>query len=258
MKRIVLATSIVALALVLVDARARSEDEGTSGRTKNVEIPTARGVKLEGVLHEPAKPNGVVVVFGSGRGYHKDLPLLVRSAEMLQAAGFTALRFDWAYFTAKGKHAPDLSTELQDLDAALAYARKLDGIGRLYLAGKSLGSVAALMKVEQDPDGIDGLMMLTFPIHPPKKPDERFDGGKKLQALWKKPLLILCGDADPYSELGALYRYAAGFDTAPALVIVPGDHGLHLPSKDEAQTRKNVELAAHGLTRWAEIWAGNE
>ncbi len=233
-------------------------DEKAAG-TEEVGIPTPRGVELVGVLHRPAAFNGVAVVIGSGRGYHKDLPLLVRTAEELQKKGFIALRFDWAYFTAKGKHAPDLSTELEDLEAAMSYARGLDGVKKLYLAGKSLGSVAAAMRANKKTDDIDGLILLTFPIHSPGKPDgEVFDETKKI-AKYPKPVMLVIGDADPYSELAALYRYAAGFEHgAPRLVIVPGDHGLQGPEKNEDRTAENCDLAARGVALWASRWAAKE
>lgn len=260
MTRALLATGILLLVVcvLLLSSRASlAEDEEPghpAARTDAVKILTARGVTLEGHLHAPAQPNGVIVVFGSGRGYHMDLPLLVRSAEALQNRGVTALRFNWAYFTAKGKHAPDLSTELQDLDAALAYAAKLPGVKHVILAGKSLGSIAAFMRATARSDDLAGLILLTFPVHPPDKPTEIFKDNEKLYG-WKKPLMIVCGDADPYSAVKPLYAYCSGFDQAPRLVLAPGDHSFRGPDKeDKAETLKNVDLAAHGLARWVDVW----
>ena len=256
MKRLLLpacALLVVLIASTLVGQPPRAEE--ARGRVVKVEIPTERGVKLEGVLHSPAKPNGVVVVFGSGRGYHMDLPLLVRSAEELQARGVTALRFNWAYFTAKGKYSEGLATELKDLDAALAYAKGLDGIKHVILAGKSLGSIAAFMRATAKSGDLAGLILMTFPIHPPGKPAEIFDDQKKLFS-WSKPLMIVCGDADPYSALKSLYTYCAGFEQAPRLVLAPGDHSFNgADRKNAEETAKNVDLAAHGLARWVAIWS---
>ena len=232
------------------------EAKEPQAETSAVSIPTPRGVELEGVLHRPAEASSVVVVIGSGRGYHMDLPFLKRTAEELQKVGITALRFNWAYFTAKGKHSPDLSVELEDLEAAIEYARKIEGVEHVVLAGKSLGSVAAAMRAQKKSDDLAGLMLLTYPIHSPEKSDAVFPLAEWVQS-WKKPLLIACGDADPYSELGPLYKYAAGFEQAPRLVIAPGDHGFNGPGgrEDKAATLKNVDLAAHGIARWCRLWA---
>lgn len=229
-------------------------DEASGPRP--VSIPTTRGVALEGVLHVPERPSGTIVVIGSGRGYHMGLPLLRRTAEELARVGVAALRFDWAYHTAKGEHSPDLSVELQDLESAIAFARGVTGVRHVVLAGKSLGSVAVALRAQTRSDDVAGLMLLTWPIHAPGKPDEIQDGVGALLA-WEKPLLIACGDADPYSELGALYEVAGRFERPPPLVLAPGDHGLHGPGGmgDIAATTANVDLLAHGIARWARIWA---
>ena len=245
---------LVALGLGL-SPRVRAKDPEAT--TTAVTIATPReDVALEGVLHMPAQPSGVIVVIGSGRGYHMDLPLLKRTAEALQDVGIAALRFNWAYFTAQGKHAPDLATEIEDLNAAIAFAKQQPGIEHVVLAGKSLGSVAAALRARAKHDDLAGLMLLTFPVHPPEDPKQLTPVARSMQ-VWNKPLLIACGDADPYSLPGPLYRYVAGFGQAPKLVLAPGDHGFNGPGgrEDEATTRANVALAAHGIARWARVWA---
>lgn len=226
-------------------------------RTQAVQIPTPRGVKLAGFLHLPAQPTGTIVVLGSGRGYHMDLPFLRRTAERLQEVGVAALRFDWAYFTAKGEHAPDLSVELEDLEAALAYAKAVNGVQHVVLAGKSLGSVAAQLRVAQKHDDVAGLMLLTWPIHVSGQSDQILPEAHALARSWDKPWLIACGDADPYSDLKSLYALAAGSTHLPRLVIAPGDHGFNGPRgrEDEPTTLANVEVAAHAIARWARLWA---
>src|SRR5262245_8630812 len=110
----------------------------------DVKIPTKRGAELEATVHRPAKGNGVAVVLAPGAGYHRGLPLMKRSAEALAEAGFVAVRFDWAYFTAKGQPQDDLAPEVADLDAAVAFARKQEGVTKVIVAGKSLGSMVTI------------------------------------------------------------------------------------------------------------------
>lgn len=249
---------VLAFVTVWGPMSARAEDEkGSGASTEAVSIPTKRGVALEGVLHLPEQPTGTIVVIGSGRGYHKDLPFLKRTAEALQKVGVAALRFDWAYFTAKKQHAPDLSTELEDLEGAIEFAKKVAGVKHVVLAGKSLGSVAAVMRASTKHDDLAGLMLLTWPIHAPKKPEAIMPMAEALKKDWDKPWLIACGDTDPYSELKPLYALAGGCTRAPRLVIAPGDHGFNGPKgrEDTATTLANVNLAVHGIARWARLWA---
>lgn len=216
---------------------------------KEVNIPTPRGVQLKGTLNAPPKPNGAAVVLAAGKGYHGGLPLLKTCAERLVAEGFAVVRFEWAYFTAKKEPAPDLSTELEDLEAAIAYAKGLDGVKKVIVAGKSLGSVAALLRAEKKADDIAGVALLTFPVHNPGEPAKIFPEAEKLANL-KLPVLVLCGDKDDLCAPGAVYSLAASCETAPTVVIVPGDHTFK-EGDDAAKQQENIELAAHALVVWA-------
>src|SRR5688572_14848995 len=96
-----LAAALVLLLLPLASGSARGE--GPAAKVEEVKVATPRGVTLEATLHRPGKGNGAAVVIAPGQGYHRGLPLTTRTAEGLAEAGFVALRFDWGYFTAKGK-----------------------------------------------------------------------------------------------------------------------------------------------------------
>ena len=216
---------------------------------REVAIPTPRGVELKGTIDAPAKPNGGVVVLAAGKGYHGGLPLLKACAERLAAEGFFVVRFEWAYFTAKKEPAPDLSTEIEDLEAAIAYAKKIEGVRRVIVAGKSLGSIAALLRAGKKADDLAGVALLTFPIHEPGVPGRVFPEAEKVANL-KLPVLILCGDKDDLCEPGALYALAATCPTPPTVVIVPGDHGMK-EGDDTSKEQENVALAAHALAIWA-------
>ncbi|MFI5402886.1 MAG: alpha/beta family hydrolase [Planctomycetota bacterium] len=216
---------------------------------EEVSIPTPRGVKLKGTVDAPAKPNGCAVVLAAGKGYHGGLPLLKACAERLAAEGFYVVRFEWAYFTAKKEPAPDLSTEIEDLEAAIAYAKGLAGVKKVIVAGKSLGSVAALLRAVKKSDDLVGVALLTFPVHSPGEPAKIFPEAEKVADL-KLPVFVLCGDKDDLCSPGALYGLAASCPTPPTIVIVPGDHSLK-EGDDALKEQENVALAAHALAVWA-------
>jgi len=217
---------------------------------KSVEIATPRGVKLQAIVHVPQTPGGSAIVIAPGRGYHRDLPLIRFSAEECAKAGLFAVRFDWGYFTAKGAPDPHLKTELEDMDAALAYAHGIEGVTKVFLAGKSLGSIAVVLRAGAKPDDLAGVALLTLPVHAPGKPAQLFQTSE-VAAKLKLDVLIICGDAEPASEVRAVYGLAATFERAPQVVIVPGDHGLGMPDKDEEKAKENCRLAAHALALWA-------
>ena len=137
---------------------------------QRIQIKTGHGSTLDMVLHLPREPRGVAVLIAPGQGYHMDLPLIEKSADRLSDAGFHALRFNWGYFAAKGRPSEGLKVEQADLEAAIGWIRKTKGVEKLILAGKSLGSLVVLNRAGEKHDDIEGVALLTLPIHAPQKP----------------------------------------------------------------------------------------
>jgi predicted alpha/beta-hydrolase family hydrolase len=242
--------AVAAICMAPFAPPAHSQQAGAGSVVAEIAIPTARGVNLAANIHRPAVSNGAVVVLAPGQGYHRDLPLMKRSAELFAEAGFTAVRFDWAYFTAKGQPADDLATEVADTDAAVAFAKKLAGVKHVFLAGKSLGSIVAAKWAVAHPKDLAGLALLTLPIHDPADPAMAAARAAPARAV-PYEALVVCGDADPLAPRKELYAFCAAMERTPQLVVVPGDHGFNGPKKDEAEKLENVELAARALVVWA-------
>jgi len=165
------------------------------------------------------------------------------------------VRFDWAYFTAKGEPSADLVTELADVDAAIAFAKKEPNVGKTLLAGKSLGSLVALRWSNAHPATLAGLALLTFPATNPEKPGGPRPGAEDLAKSEIGPL-VLCGDRDVLAELPVLYGLAAKCPKPPQVVIVPGDHGLGTGTKGDPLQDENVGLAVQHVVVWAKRRVG--
>lgn len=236
---------LVAAAFLVAALAAFTAFGKDDAATVDVDIPTDRGVALKAVVHRPAKPNGAAVVLAPGQGYHKELPLMKRGAEALAEAGFTAVRFDWAYWTAKGQPSDGYATEIADAEAAISFAKKQDGVSKLLLAGKSLGSVVALAWSNAHAGALNGLALLTFPNTAESNPN-----AADLAKCDLAPLMV-SGDADPLLDRPALYALAAKMQHSPLIVIVPGDHGYGDGVKGSADAAENVDLAVRNLVVWA-------
>lgn len=217
--------------------------------SESVKLSTPRGALVRASLHRPFRPNGAAVVLAPGQGYHCEKPLLKRGAEALAEAGFVALRFDWAYFTAGAHPSADLAAEREDLGSALDFARRLEGVHKVVVAGKSLGSTVALSRAAARADDLAGLALLTFPLSGPESPEAAALAGLTL------PTLVVCGDRDPLCSLEALYVVAAKCKAPPRLVVVPGDHSLARSREDDSETAENVDLAVRALVVWAKRFA---
>jgi predicted alpha/beta-hydrolase family hydrolase len=227
-----------------------------AGLAAAAEIKTARGDTLAADVHRPEKPNGAAVVIAPGQGYHKDLPLIVTAAEQLAGAGFLVVRFNWAYFAEKGRPSPDLSRELDNVEAALAHARRHEGVTRVLLAGKSLGTLAALERASRKSDDLGGIALLTFAMHLPDEPGTFLGPSAKLATV-DLPVLVVTGDNDRLCQLKALYGVAARAKRAVEIVVVPGDHSLKDAGKDESKSKENIDLAVKALVVWAKRRIGS-
>jgi predicted alpha/beta-hydrolase family hydrolase len=225
-----------------------------------VKFPGSPGATLEGSLHKPGKPGpygAVAVVLASGHGGGRDRPVRKWTGEALASAGFTVLRFDWAFFTA-GRKSPSesLSAEVADLEGAIAFAKRQPGVSKVILSGKSLGTMAAAKRLETKSDDLTALLLLTLPL---TQGDDAGTAREGMDSLLhtKLPTLIVVGDHDPLCPLPVLYDFAAKCDAKPRIVVVPGDHGLSKGNGDESETEENVALGAAAAALWARRFAGS-
>lgn len=242
--------AIVVVGLVAAAAAAAALGQDGLAAPSDQEIATPRGVNLKANVHLPAKGNGAAVVLAPGQGYHKELPLMRRGAEALAAAGFTAVRFDWAYFTANGEPSPDHSTEVADLDAAVRHARKLPGVESVLVAGKSLGSMVVTRWGQAHRADAAGFALLTPPFGDPEDPTKVREGMNGFEKLGDTAFLAV-GDKDPLCDLQLLYRTLASTGSRQRVVIVPGDHSFLQGEKTSPESAENIDLVIRNLVVWA-------
>src|SRR5262245_37364955 len=228
-------TALVSVVLVaLAAAFALGHDETSPAPAPaDADIPAPGGAALKATVHRPVKGNGAAVVLAPGQRYHRGLPLMAKGAQALADAGFVAIRFDWAYFTAKGEPSADLATEVADLDAAFAFAKKQEGVTRVLVAGKSLGSMTAVRWGVKHKDDAAGFALLTPPMNDPDDPSKASDRMTGFEKLGDGTLLVV-GDNDPQCDLAVLYHALDVTGSRQRVVIVPGDHGFIEGAKDSA------------------------
>jgi predicted alpha/beta-hydrolase family hydrolase len=166
---------------------------------------------------------GLVLAPGASAG--RDQPALVAIDEAVSLSKVVVARIDFPYRLA-GRRAPDRPPVLiaTVVDAARTLASTA-GIapGRIALGGRSMGGRICSMAVA---DGLPaaGLVLVSYPLHPPGKPDrlrtEHF-GALELRCLF------VSGTRDAFGSRGEL---EASTETIPGPVthvwIEGGDHGL--------------------------------
>jgi len=129
---------------------------------------------VRGFLHSPANPNGDALILTHGAGSDCTSPLLVALGEALAGHGYTVLRCDLPFRQERRTGPPfprQAERDRAGLRNAVAVMRK-SGAGRIFLGGHSYGGRQATMLCAAEPALASGLLLLSYPLHPPRKPEQ--------------------------------------------------------------------------------------
>lgn len=199
---------------------------------------TAGGGEVGVDVSPPGKKTARLFVLGHGAGGHRKDPLLVDVGARLEALGHGVVRFDFRY-KAEGRKLPDRTATLEATFRDVAARARERFAGRhagMILGGKSMGGrMASHLAAQGEP--MSGLLLLGYPLHPPKKPQQLRDG--HLTAI-QVPTLFISGTRDPLCELALLRpRVLAMGDRATLHVVEGGDHSLAV-LKSSGRTKADV------------------
>jgi predicted alpha/beta-hydrolase family hydrolase len=185
---------------------------------------------VRGFLHEPDAPGGHGLVLTHGAGSNAGAPLLVAVAETFTAAGFMVLRCDLPFRQARPHGPPFPAAAAQDRAglrrAVMALRERVTG--SVYLGGHSYGGRQATMLAASEPSVAAGLLLLSYPLHPPRRPT---DLRTAHFAQLTTPALFVHGTCDPFGTVEEMRA---------ALELIAGPHELVA-----------IESAGHDLGRGA-------
>ena len=181
---------------------------------------------VRGFLERPAGALRDGLVLTHGAGGDSRMSLLVAVAGAFAAAGVCVLRCDLPFRQRRPHGPPSPSTAAGDragLRDAVAAMRALVP-GRVFLGGQSYGGRQASMLAAEDPELAAGLLLLSYPLHPPGKPERpRTEHFPALRA----PSLFVHGPRDPFATTDEL-RAALASIPAPVELIEIADAGHDL------------------------------
>jgi hypothetical protein len=128
---------------------------------------------VRGYLHTPARPSHDALILTHGAGANCQSPLLVALADAFCESGLAVLRCDLPFRQIRPHGPPprgNAERDQQGLRAAIeALKRQLPG-HRVFLSGHSYGGRQASMLAASDPTLASALLLLSYPLHPPKAP----------------------------------------------------------------------------------------
>ena len=159
-----------------------------------------------------------------GAGSNCNSSLLIAVAETFAEAGLTVLRCDLPYRQVRAYGPPrrgDAEHDRQGLKNAVGEMKKLVS-GRIFLGGHSYGGRQATALCADQPGLVDGLFLLSYPLHPPRKPTQlRTQHLPKLQTA----ALFVLGTRDPF---GSIEEMEAAIKLIPSKVkLLPVDGAGH-------------------------------
>src|ERR1700674_4849110 len=135
---------------------------------------TSLDPQVRGVVHRPTAASGDGLVLTHGAGSNCQAPLLVALAEAFAGAGVTVLRCDLPYRQTRPYGPPRPGDARRDRAGLKQAAGKMRGMiaGRVFLGGHSYGGRQATMLCADEPGLAGGLLLFSYPLHPPRQPDQ--------------------------------------------------------------------------------------
>lgn len=176
---------------------------------------------VRGYLHEPSGAARAGLVLTHGAGGNAAMPLLVAVASAFAAAGFRVLRCDMP-FRQKRPYGPpspaSAPADQQGLLAAIDFLRQKSELP-VYLGGQSYGGRQATLLAAARPGAIDALLLLSYPLHAPGKPQQprtaHFPGLQTRCAF-------ISGSKDPFGSPEELHDAVALIPAETHLCIIDG------------------------------------
>lgn len=113
------------------------------------------------------------LILTHGAGSNRNAPLLVALADAFAASGIAVLRYDLP-FRKERQGPPRPGDALRDREGLRAEVLKIreTNPGRIWMGGHSYGGRQASMLAAESPGLVEGLLLLSYPLHPPKKPEQ--------------------------------------------------------------------------------------
>ena len=231
---------------------------------------------VRGFLHTPESPNGLGLVLTHSAGGNAQAPLLRALGDTFSAAGFTVLRCNLPFRQVRSFGPPGPGDAARDraglknavlalktiLGAPSLSRRSLAGQGgdfdsqesspddsqqsarvetasaTVFLAGHSYGGRQASMLCAEETDLVAGLLLLSYPLHPPRRPEQQ-----RTQHLpdLRTPTLFVHGTRDPFGSIEELQRAIKMIPAKTKLLEVEGaghDLGFKGKAKQEGLTQE--------------------
>jgi len=220
----------------------------------NLTIAVNESESVTAMLYPAARKNRarVTILLGHGAGADQMSGFMRMVASGFAARGLDAMTFNFIY-KEKRKSVPDPKAKLEAcyrsvIEAAIAN-KKLKG-NKLVIGGKSMGGRIASQVAAEHSEGIDGLVFLGYPLHPPGRPDKLRD--EHLPKI-KAPMLFVQGSRDAFGTEAEIRAITKKHRLRAELYVVEsGDHSFKVP-KSIAPQQQVYENVMDEVAKWVRL-----
>jgi predicted alpha/beta-hydrolase family hydrolase len=203
---------------------------------------SVKDAQVRGFLHRATGPDGDCLVLTHGAGANCQAPLLKALAEAFCEAGITVLRCDLPFRQARPQGPPIRGAGERDqegLRAAVAAMRR-ETSGRIFLGGHSYGGRQASMLAASAPGLAERLLLLSYPLHPPKRPDQmRTTHFPSLQTA----ALFVSGDRDGFGSKAEMEAALKLIPVRTELLMIRGAGHELMTARNRADLLERVVQA---------------
>jgi hypothetical protein len=195
---------------------------------------------------------GTVLILGHGAGGNRESPSMTTLAEALASSGRCVVLYNFPYSDRKGRR-PDPPDLLEmTTESVGAHVREHMRPAHLIHGGRSMGGRIASQVVAKGAPA-DGLVFLSYPLHPPGRPETLRD--RHLPAIMA-PMLFVQGTRDAFARWDLLTSVIERLGEKATLHAIEGaDHSFEVrksAGRDEEEIRGEIQgalrswLLAHG------------
>lgn len=200
-----------------------------------------RDTPIRGYLHLSTVPGADCLILTHGAGANCQSVLLKTLAEAFCNAGLTVLRCDLPFRQTR-PHGPPLrggaERDQEGLRAAVESMRRYNG-GRILLGGHSYGGRQASVLAANHVGLVEGLLLLSYPLHPPQRPAELRT--KHFPNL-RTASLFIHGERDGFGSIAEMQSALKLIPASTQLIPVPA-------AGHELMTSRNRQDLSHQIVQ---------
>lgn len=190
-----------------------------------------------------------LLVLGHGASSNMRTPMLEKIAEHLAAQKLATFRYNFPY--SENKHGRDPNPVcIATIRSAVAAAREAAPDLPILAGGHSFsGRMTTTAASEAPLEGVSGLVLFAFPLHPAGAPDTK--RAEHLDTV-TIPMLFLSGTRDALGELGLLEPTVKKLgDRATLHLLETADHSFKILKRTRTSTEDVFDEMARVTAEWA-------